>query len=130
MYGEVVASLFLSMLLAVSKAGYAQTEVKLTASDGRASSGFGYSVAVDGSTVAVGAPVGLFQAGSVLTFVREGGRWSERAKLTAPDGETVKGGKISERLWRSLETRWWSGLLAPTTRVVWVPAPPTSSCET
>ncbi|MBX0286910.1 FG-GAP repeat protein [Halomicroarcula sp. F28] len=66
---------------------------KLTADDGDESDGFGYSVALssDGSTALVGArddenPNGL-SAGSAYIFDSSGESWSQRAKLTAGDGD-------------------------------------------
>jgi uncharacterized Fe-S cluster protein YjdI len=63
---------------------------KLTASDGAANDNFGWSVAVSGSTVVVGAPAatigGNFAQGSVYVFNLQGGSWVEAQKLTASDG--------------------------------------------
>ena len=59
---------------------------KLTASDGAAFDLFGYSVAVDGDTVVVGA---LGNSGTVYVFTKPGNGWAtdtETAKLTASDG--------------------------------------------
>lgn len=56
---------------------------KLTASDGTTGSQFGYAVALNGNTVAVGAPVG----GAVYLFVEPATGWAnmtETAKLTYP----------------------------------------------
>jgi hypothetical protein len=51
---------------------------------------FGYSVAISGSTIAVGAPTaflyGHVKQGAAYTFTETGGRWSQDAKLTASDG--------------------------------------------
>lgn len=64
---------------------------KLTAGDGEASDGFGYSVAVSGDTLAVGAKVGgnvvHMDHGSAYVYKRVDGVWTERQKLTAGDGE-------------------------------------------
>ncbi|MCZ6872652.1 MAG: PKD domain-containing protein, partial [bacterium] len=63
-------------------------QAKLTASDAAPGDAFGYTVAVSGETVVVGAfgndDGGLF-SGSVYVFVRTGNTWSEQAKLTAND---------------------------------------------
>ena len=66
--------------------------VKLTASDGAADDQFGWSVAVDGNTIVVGAyrddHSGLTQPGSAYVFVKPPGGWAdgtETVKLTAPD---------------------------------------------
>ena len=61
----------------------------LTASDGMAGDQFGYSVAIDGDTLVVGAyGVGDngFNSGSAYVFTRTGTIWTEQAKLTASDG--------------------------------------------
>jgi hypothetical protein len=59
----------------------------LTASDGAAYDIFGYSVAIDGDTVVVGAPTRLNpDQGSVYVFVRSGSNFKQAAKLTASDG--------------------------------------------
>ncbi|MEK6642839.1 MAG: FG-GAP repeat protein [Planctomycetota bacterium] len=64
-------------------------QTKLTASDAAASDQFGYSVAISGETIVVGARydshVGVSYAGSAYVFTRTGGVWSEQAKLIASD---------------------------------------------
>ena len=64
---------------------------KLTASDGNIGDWFGYSVAVEGDRVVVGAPhdgQGIEpDAGSAYVFVRSGTSWIEQQKLTASDKE-------------------------------------------
>lgn len=63
---------------------------KLTASDGAESDSFGFSVAVSGDTVVVGAihdTIGSnFQQGSAYVFTRSAGVWTQQQKLTAPNG--------------------------------------------
>ena len=63
---------------------------KLTASDGAAFDSFGFSVAVSGSTIVVGATFdnigGNLLQGSAYVFNRQGGSWVETQKLTASDG--------------------------------------------
>jgi hypothetical protein len=61
-------------------------QVKLTASDGGAGDRFGYSVALAGSTAAVGAAAWNSATGATYVFVRSGGAWFPQAKLTASDG--------------------------------------------
>jgi len=64
-------------------------QAKLLASDGAIEDGFGRSVAVDGDTVVVGAEGDSDQgslSGSAYVFIRNGGIWSQQAKLTASDG--------------------------------------------
>jgi hypothetical protein len=67
-------------------------QAKLTASDGAAVDLFGYSVALSGDTVLVGArfdddDIDGDNSGSVYVFTRNGTTWSQQAKLTASDGE-------------------------------------------
>ena len=67
-------------------------QAKLTASDGAAVDLFGYSVALSGDTVLIGArfdddDVNGVDSGSVYVFTRCGTTWSQQAKLTAADGE-------------------------------------------
>jgi len=62
---------------------------KLLASDGAASARFGYSVALDGDTIVVGADSDGDNgpgSGSVYVFVRTGDAWTQQAKLLASDG--------------------------------------------
>lgn len=63
---------------------------KLTASDGAADNFFGWSVAISGSTIVVGAWPddigGNADQGSAYVFNRVGGIWIETRKLTASDG--------------------------------------------
>jgi hypothetical protein len=67
-------------------------QAELTASDGVAVDWFGNSVAVDGSTVVVGAPDHPWSSlsgtgpGAAYVFVESGGTWSQQAELTASDG--------------------------------------------
>jgi uncharacterized repeat protein (TIGR01451 family) len=72
----------------VRSAGVWSPQQKLMASDGAAGDEFGFSVAVSGDTVVVGAYLddgtGADQ-GSAYVFVRAGRDWSEQRKLTASD---------------------------------------------
>jgi FG-GAP repeat protein/centrosomal CEP192-like protein len=65
-------------------------QAELTASDGKAVDLFGFSVAVSGSTLVVGAPGYVFSTattpGAAYVFVASGGTWIQQAKLTAFDG--------------------------------------------
>ncbi len=62
---------------------------KLLASDGATSASFGFSVAVDGATAVVGAPLanaaGVSYAGAAYVFVRDETGWVEQQKLVASD---------------------------------------------
>ena len=70
--------------------------VKLTADDGGQNDLFGYSVAVDGDTIVVGAYELEYQddnndtvegPGAAYIFTKDNGVWSQAAKLTASDGK-------------------------------------------
>src|SRR5207247_2438966 len=65
-------------------------QAQLTASDGAASDEFGWSVAISGDTVVVGAflddVVANGDQGSAYVFSRSGTTWTQQAKLTASDG--------------------------------------------
>ena len=61
-------------------------EQKLTASDGAANDMFGYSVAIDGSRILVGATRHddvINDSGAAYVFEDQGGTWVEQQKLTA-----------------------------------------------
>jgi hypothetical protein len=75
----------------VESGGTWSQQAELTASDGAAYDYFGWSVAVDGSTVVVGAICHPGSAsscgqGAAYVFVESGGTWSQQAELTASDG--------------------------------------------
>ena len=63
---------------------------KLTASDGAAGDGFGWSVAIDGDTLVVGAPLstvdGAAFRGAAYVFTGAGASWTQASKLIASDG--------------------------------------------
>jgi hypothetical protein len=66
-------------------------QAELTASDGQGEDGLGYSVAVSGSAIVVGAPIHPYSPpnqgpGAAYLFVQSGGTWSQQAELTASDG--------------------------------------------
>lgn len=63
-------------------------QVEVTASDATPSGAFGASVAISGSSVAIGAP-SQTQSGAVYIFKRtHGGAWQQSAEVTPPDGQT------------------------------------------
>jgi hypothetical protein len=66
---------------------------KLEASDAESNDQFGFSVAISGETVVVGAPFDAGAAGdrqgSAYVFVRSGGVWSQQQKLEASDAGAV-----------------------------------------
>ena len=64
-------------------------EAKLTASDARPKDEFGFSVAIDGDRIVVGARLGddgAKDTGAAYVFARTGTVWSEDLKLSASDG--------------------------------------------
>lgn len=70
-------------------------EQKLLASDPAPENAFGLDVAIDGRTIAVGAPNvpsgGASYSGAVYTFVRDKAGWTQEAKLTARDASENQG---------------------------------------
>ncbi|WP_287128045.1 FG-GAP-like repeat-containing protein [Candidatus Cyanaurora vandensis] len=66
---------------------------KLVPSDGQAFDYFGYTVAIDGNTLVVGAQGDdsgdNLEQGSAYIFVRDGNTWSQQSKLTINDGEAA-----------------------------------------
>ena len=65
---------------------------RLTAADGAANDFFGTSLAIQGDTAVVGAPLaaasGVAGAGAVYVFSRTGDTWAQTGKLTASDAAT------------------------------------------
>ncbi len=64
-------------------------QAQLTAADGVSYDELGRSVAVSGDTILAGSLAGIganAYQGAAYVFVREGGVWTQQAKLTAPDG--------------------------------------------
>jgi hypothetical protein len=64
-------------------------QAKLTASDGAAGDGFGWSVSISGDYAFIGANLDDDKgdaSGSAYIFKRDGTTWSQQAKLTAYDG--------------------------------------------
>ncbi|MBW3589708.1 MAG: FG-GAP repeat protein [Actinobacteria bacterium] len=77
-------------------AGKWTEQAKLTASDGVPLDQFGFSVAVSGDDVIVGAKslgeeFGVPPQGSAYVFARAGGTWTEQVKLTPSDGVVGNG---------------------------------------
>ena len=74
-------------------------QTKLTASDGVSGDDFGYSVAISGDLVIVGARYddSGYRSGSAYIFSRSGTNWTQQAKLLASDGSTSQdfGGAVS-----------------------------------
>src|SRR5436190_13703298 len=72
----------------VLNAGTWTQQAKLLANDGATADKFGYSVAISGDTIVVGAfndDSPLSNAGSAYVFVRSGTTWTQQQKLTASD---------------------------------------------
>jgi hypothetical protein len=62
-------------------------QAKLLANDGAASDFFGYSLAISGDSIIVGAPAApITGVGKAYVFARSGANWSQQQKLTASDG--------------------------------------------
>ncbi len=65
-------------------------QAELVSSDGASNDGFGWSVAVSGDTVVVGAPFhsvgGNSSQGAAYVFTDSGTGWTQQAELTATDG--------------------------------------------
>lgn len=62
---------------------------KLTASDGAADDGFGWSVSISGGRIIIGAPGGIggnTSPGSAYIFVNIAFQWQQQQKITASDG--------------------------------------------
>ncbi len=61
----------------------------LTASDGELGDRFGFSVAIDGDTIVIGAPGDFFDSneGAAYVFTRTDDAWIETQTLTASDGQ-------------------------------------------
>jgi len=90
MFGETSDDYTDIMQLAIDKGcfpGEWLEQDKLTASDGTSGDLFGYSVSIDGDYAIIGACGDDAYTGSAYVFERDGGSWSEVAKLTASDGE-------------------------------------------
>jgi len=78
-----------------TRSGSAWTQqAQLTANDGASGDVFGWSVAVSGDDVVIGARgdmVGAnFLQGSAYVFTRSGVTWTQQAKLTASDGAAIE----------------------------------------
>jgi hypothetical protein len=73
-------------VFARSATGAWSPQAELTAADAATGAGFGWSVAVSGSTAVLGAIFGNSHAGAGYVFVRSAaGTWSPQAELTAAD---------------------------------------------
>lgn len=59
---------------------------KITASDGAVSDRFGTAISLNGNTALIGAYADDNSKGSAYVLTRNGGVWSQQAKLTATDG--------------------------------------------
>lgn len=87
--GSYPAGTGVAFVLAKEAGGWIQT-AELRADDGAAGDFFGFSIALSGDTAVVGAPAasvdGEANRGAAYVFHREGGSWSQVAKLSAADG--------------------------------------------
>jgi len=90
-YGDDVGASDQGSAFVFERTGSTWTQTQqLTASDAAASDGFGFSVAISGSTAIVGSfmdDVGSnADQGSAYVFVYSGGTWTQQAQLTATSG--------------------------------------------
>jgi hypothetical protein len=69
-------------------------EAELTATDAASGDEFGWSVAISGTTVAIGAPDHYYGIGAAYVFTDTGGTWSEQAELNATGLGTMTGVKF------------------------------------
>ena len=69
----------------VRSGGVWTQQQELTASDGAAGDGFGYSVSISGDTAVVGAPGRNGGLGAAYIFARRGGVWSQQQEVAASD---------------------------------------------
>ncbi len=80
-----------------TRSGGTWTEkAKVTASDGAVDALFGFSVAVAGDTMVIGAPSD--DQGSAYVFTRAAGSWAEQTKLTASDATVANDASFGERV--------------------------------
>jgi len=84
--------LFLFLYLLLFSSELLATEVKIAASDAEAGDQFGYSTAISGDYVIVGASREdgdiMANAGAAYIYHREGANWTQQAKLIASDAMT------------------------------------------
>ena len=66
-------------------AGQWSQQAELTAFDGQVPDAYGWSVAISGDTILVGAPQPAFNVGAAYVYTRSGGIWTFQAKLLAPN---------------------------------------------
>ncbi len=88
---QFVLAMTISNFWAVVHANHQYQQHKLMATDGQAEDYFGFSVAIQGDTVLVGAPqsddpVAGLDVGSVHVYRRTEQGWQAQSKLTASDG--------------------------------------------
>jgi uncharacterized protein (TIGR03437 family) len=88
-YDSLAAAVTAARDQSIGVNSYTQQQ-KVTASDGAANDQMGWSIALSGDTVVVGAPTDdigeASNQGSVYVFVRSGGVWTQQQRLIANDG--------------------------------------------
>ena len=72
-----------------------ETVAELKGSDTAAGSQFGISVAISGTTIVVGAPTGVKEAGRAYVFTRQGAGWRQAFELKASDTGQGFGASVS-----------------------------------
>lgn len=82
-------------------------QAKLLASDGQEGDEFGWSVSVNDDTAIVGVPLENERgtsAGAAYVFARDGGSWTQQAKLLAPDSDDSEGDRFGHAVAIGLDT--------------------------
>ncbi len=79
-------------------AGQWNLQAELTAFDGQVRDAFGWSVAISGDTILVGAPQPAFNVGAAYVYTRSGGAWTFQAKLLGPNNSPVVTGDFGYSL--------------------------------
>jgi nucleoside-specific outer membrane channel protein Tsx len=84
--GAPYAQNYMGAAYIFTKSGSTWTQTaELLPSDAATGNEFGWSVAISGSTVAVGSPGTYYGLGSAYVFTDTGGTWSQQSDLTAHD---------------------------------------------
>jgi len=89
--GQIEASRYRAAELHPLTIGLPVQQAYLKASDTGINAQFGYSVAISGDTVVVGARFGSNETGAAYVFVRSGSTWSQQAELIASNADVGDG---------------------------------------
>jgi hypothetical protein len=94
-YADTPAAAYTGAAYVFSKVDGTWTqEAELVASDAATGDNFGWSVAISGTTVVVGAPDHYYGIGSAYVFTDTGGTWTQEAELQAAGLEGTGGNKF------------------------------------